>query len=243
VAIAFFDLDRTLIAANSGVLWLKSELRLGRISRLQAALASLWVARYHLGFVGMEHGIRRAIGSLAGSAEGELQERTTAFYESEVRSLVRPGARRALEAHRLAGDKLVLLTSSSRYMSELVARDLLLDEVLCNHFEVDPHGNYTGKPQGQLCFGPGKLTHAEACAQKLGADLSQCAFYTDSYSDLPVLAVVGRPVAVNPDFRLRRAALQRGWEVVDWGMPEPSGVQLVGAPARAGGGGLEPPLS
>jgi phosphoserine phosphatase len=159
-------------------------------------------------------------------------ERTTAFYEEQVRPLYRPGALRALEEHRGAGDRLVLLTSSSGYLSELVARDLRLDAILCNRFEVDPQGLHTGRPLGEVCFGPGKRTHAERYSQEAGVPLSACAFYTDSYSDLSVMQVVGRPVAVHPDYRLRREALRRGWPVVDWGVPG-AGASVSEKPAPA----------
>ncbi|MGB9880172.1 MAG: HAD family hydrolase, partial [Anaerolineae bacterium] len=36
---------------------------------------------------------------------------------------------------------------------------------------------------------------------------------TDSHSDLPLLELVGHPVAVNPDPRLKRVAQKRGWPV------------------------------
>lgn len=219
VAIAFFDLDRTLIAGNSAVLWLRSEVRLGNISRVKGALASLWVARYHLGFAGKGDGLRHAISMLTGSEESHLRERSATFYETHVRGLYRPGAREALDAHRREGHKLVLLTSSSAYIAEQVAKDLELDAVLCNRFEVDETGLYTGRPLGELCYGDGKLSHALGYAHANGADLSDCAFYTDSYADIPVMREVGRPVAVNPDMRLRREALARGWEIVDWGVP------------------------
>lgn len=221
MAIAYFDFDRTLIAANSGVLWLRSELRLGYISPLKALAATLWVARYHLGFAGGGEGLKHAVATLAGHKEAEMRDRTIRFYDAHVRGLYRPGARRAVDAHRQAGDKLVLLTSTSFYIAELVAKDLSLDAVLCNRFEVDDTGLYTGKPLGDLCYGVGKLTHALAYAKSQGVELSECSFYTDSFADLPVMAKVGRPVAVNPDGRLRRIASTRGWEIVDWGAPEP----------------------
>ena len=102
-------------------------------------------------------------------------------------------------------------------MCDLVARDLAIDDALCNTFEVDASGNHTGRAGGPLCYGAGKLTLAEQYAGRNGESLAGSAFYTDSYSDLPTLAAVGRPVAVNPDLRLRGAALRRGWPVVDWG--------------------------
>ncbi|MDC0715069.1 HAD-IB family hydrolase [Stigmatella sp. ncwal1] len=227
MSVAFFDLDKTLLAANSASLWIRRELALGHITRWQAFRASLWMARYHLGFVSMQDALRAAIGQLAGTEVRPIQERTTAFYEEQVRPLYRPGALRALEEHRSAGDRLVLLTSSTGYLSELVARDLRLDAILCNRFEVNADGLHTGKPLGVVCFGEGKRTCAEDYAREVGARLSSCSFYTDSYSDLPVMEVVGKPVAVHPDQRLRREALRRGWPVVDWGVPR-AGASLEG---------------
>ncbi len=219
MSIAYFDFDRTLIATNSGALWVRRELRHGHITPLQAVRAGAWLLRYQLGFAALEDAVKRAIASLIGSKERDLRERTALFYESQIRPLYRPGARRALDDHRRAGDRLVLLTSSSLYLSELVARELRLDAVLCNRFEVDEGGLHTGRTVGTLCFGRGKLQHAQEFAKEQGVRLSDCAFYTDSFADLPVLEAVGRPVAVNPDRRLRRLALKRGWETVDWGKP------------------------
>lgn len=219
MTIAFFDLDKTLLAVNSATLWMRQELALGHITRWQALRASAHLMRYHLGVASLREALLEAIASLEGSAQRHMRERTTGFYRTHVRSQFRPGALRALEEHRAAGEKLVLLTSSSDYLSELVAEELRLDAVLCNRFEVDAAGVHTGRPLGEVCFGEGKRLHAEAYASRAGVALSACAFYTDSYSDLPVMQVVGRPVAVHPDHRLRREALRRGWPVVDWGVP------------------------
>lgn len=217
VAIAFFDLDKTLLAVNSGSLWVRREFRLGYLGYAKALRATLWIARYHLGFAQLEDMVAEAIAELAGTRAADIQARTDEFYEQEVRALLRTGARAALEEHRGRHDKLVLLTSSSHYLSAHVQRDLSLDDVLCNRFEVDAQGRHTGKPLGRICFGQGKVSYAEQYAQSHGQRLADCYFYTDSFSDLPVLELVGHPVAVNPDPRLRRTAVKRGWAVQDWG--------------------------
>ena len=154
---------------------------------------------------------------LEAELEQALRQRTRAFYETEVRMLYRTGARPALERHRARGDAIVLLTASSLYLSELVAEELGMDDVLCNRFEVDETGAHTGRPVGTLCFGAGKLGYAEAYARDRAVSLADCWFYTDSFSDLPVLERVGHPVLVNPDPRLRRVAERRGWPVEWWG--------------------------
>ena len=235
MTIAFFDLDKTLLAVNSASLWVRRELALGHITRVQALKASLMLARYHMGFAPMQEALVEAASHmLKGTGERPLRERTGHFYTERVRSQYRPGGRRVLAEHRAAGEQLVLLTSSSGYLSELVAEDLGLDAVLCNRLEVDAEGLYTGRPLGEVCFGVGKRVHAEAYAARAGVPLSACAFYTDSYSDLPVMEVVGRPVAVHPDRRLRREALRRGWPVVDWGVPEAADPDPSGGAAPGG---------
>lgn len=225
-AIAFFDFDETLIVGNSGNLWIRRELKAGHISSWQFLRAAVWMARYKLGWASMDDALRTAIGSLQGVPEQELRARTRAFYAEEVRMLYRTGARPALERHRARGDSIVLLTASSIYLSELVADELGLDDVLCNRFEIDGDGLHTGRSVGTLCFGAGKLPHAEAYALARGVSLEACFFYTDSYSDLPVLERVGHPVVVNPDPRLRAEAERRSWPIEWWGdaavQPTPS---------------------
>jgi HAD superfamily hydrolase (TIGR01490 family) len=215
-SIAFFDLDKTLISRNSATLWIRFELAAGRVTRWQALHALTYVVRYSLGAADMSDAIRRSVASLAGQPEAELRERARLFYEQLIPPLYRPGAAAAIAAHRAGGDRLVLLTSSSIYMSEMVCRDLRLDDYLCNRLEVDAGGCYTGRPLEPLCFGAGKVELAARYAAERGFDLRDAAFYTDSASDLPMLEAVGRPVAVHPDPRLRRLAKQRGWAVVDW---------------------------
>lgn len=215
--LAFFDLDRTILSVNSGTLWVRREVALGHLSKRQALRAMGWLARYHFGFASAEALVEEAVTHLVGTSSAALQERTVRFFHEEVRGTYRPGALQAIEQHRRDGSRLVMLTSSTNYLSRLVAEELRFDGVLCNHLEVDAQGIHTGQVTGGVCFGPGKLPHAQAEADRHGVPLRDATFYTDSYSDLTVLEAVARPVAVNPDPRLRRHAQRRGWRVLDWG--------------------------
>jgi HAD superfamily hydrolase (TIGR01490 family) len=217
--IAFFDFDRTLIAINSAPLWVKSELKLGHLSKWDAMKASLWIMQYHLGFAEMDTVVREIIEKMRGWKEVDFSARVSTFYTEQIRTQYRPKAKTVLTEHRHKGEKLVLLSSTSIYMAERIVMELELDDMLCNRFEVDAGGLYTGKPLGEICYGKGKLTMARAYAERHKVDLANCAFYTDSMADSSVLEVVGRPVAVNPDPRLKRLARARGWPVADWGLP------------------------
>lgn len=217
--LAFFDLDRTLLAVNSGTLWVRREMALGNLGKRQAVRALFWLARYQLGFASGEDMVAEAVSQIAGTPEKPLRERTRVFWHAEVRSTFRPGALEMVAQHRQQGDALVMLTSSTNYLSELAVAELAFDSLLCNRLEVGGDGLHTGKVEGRVCFGEGKLAHAQAEAGRRKASLRDAVFYTDSFSDLPVLEAVGLPVAVNPDPRLRRHAQRKRWQIVDWGEP------------------------
>jgi HAD superfamily hydrolase (TIGR01490 family) len=218
MAIAFFDVDKTVLSVNSASLWIRRELRLGHITRVQALRAAIWVGLYGLGFVGSQDLLRHAIKALRGRREREIIDRTLDFWREEVATTIRPGARAAIARHREQGDLCFLLTSSSNYMCAPIADELKMDGFLANRFVVEG-GMFTGEAIEPVCYGPGKVAHAEVCAQKLNVELSKCTFYSDSASDLPMMLAVGTPVVVNPDPRLSRIARKKGWPVEDWGSP------------------------
>jgi HAD superfamily hydrolase (TIGR01490 family) len=217
VAIAFFDLDKTILSVNSGTLWVRREFELGFLKKRHAARAVFWLAKYKLGFAGSEDMIHEAVAHLKGTSSAMLQARTEEFYERLVKHTVRPGALRALADHRARGDQIVLLTSSSNYLSKLVAADLHIEHILCNTLGVDASGLHTGQVVGRACFGEGKLVYAQSSARALNSPLSEAWFYTDSYADVSVMKVVGHPVAIHPDPRLRRWSEKLGHQVLDWG--------------------------
>lgn len=217
MAIAFFDLDKTLLAKNSAALWLMWELRRGRIRLDRVVRATAWLLRYRLGKADLEVPIRASVATLRGVRQDEWARRTQAFYRARVRRGYRLGGLAALEAHRARGDRVVLLSSTHQDLAQLVQADLGLDAVLCNAFATDAAGVFTGELDGTLCFGPGKLVAAQALCTQMGERLADSTFYTDSYSDWPVLAAVGHPVAINPDPALVRAAKRHGWPTHNWG--------------------------
>ncbi len=217
---AFFDLDRTLIAVNSAALWIRYEYAQGRISRGQLAEAVFWFAGYRVGLVEVEVGIRRAAASMRGRVEAEVDAAVQAWFDDAISPTFLVEGREAVEAHRAQGHAVVLLTSSSPYISGLVQKELNLDDVLCTRFEVKD-GVFTGRIVPPVCYGEGKVAAASAWALEAGVDLSRSYFYTDSHSDLPMLDAVGHPRVVNPDPRLARVARKRGWRVLRWARTGP----------------------
>lgn len=218
MSIAFFDLDKTLLADNSAKLWIKDQWQARLISLPQMLHASYWLFKYHLGFTKLDEVIIKWLSTMEGESKAVVCKATEEFFHKTIKSLYRPGALDALEKHKKLGHKVSLLTSSFDGLSDLVHHDLKFDHCLCTRLEVDD-GLYTGKTLGPPCFGRNKIIFAKKLCEQYNTSLDRCTFYTDSASDIPLLKLVGYPVAVNPDPHLRAMAQVNKWQVVNWGRP------------------------
>jgi phosphoserine phosphatase len=78
------------------------------------------------------------------------------------------------------------------------------------------NGHYTGRLVGDLLHGPAKAEAVRALAVREGLELERCAAYSDSANDIPMLSLVGKPCAVNPDRALRAHAREHGWRIRDY---------------------------
>jgi HAD superfamily hydrolase (TIGR01490 family) len=215
ISAAFFDMDRTLIRPNSGTLYIKWLRARGEISRLNMLRALGWMAQYRLSVLDMESVVTRVVADLAGQSEQEMIDKCVEFFLAQVKDTVSPAARAAVEAHRRQGHLLAILSSSTPYVTEPLARHLDIEHVLCTRVTVDD-GRFVGTHVRPACYGPGKVHWAEAFAARHDVDLQRSFFYTDSYSDLPMLKRVGVQRVINPDTRLKRHARRVGWTVEEW---------------------------
>ena len=213
---AFFDMDRTLLDMNSSTLWAMHELRRRRISAKQFGRVMVWNALYHLSLIDIETAYTEALAHYQGRLYDELQDETRRWFHEDVAHHLRPGAERALRDHRAQGHPLVLLTSASSFAAR-AARDVWgMDDFLSNEFPTDETGRLDGTFITPLCYGRGKVERAASWAAEHDVDLSTSYFYSDSYSDAPMLRAVGYPRVISPDPRLSREARQRGWPVLQW---------------------------
>ncbi len=212
---AFFDLDLTLLRVNSATLWLKFMWRRGDIGVLQAIRTAGWLAQYRMATLDVSDIARKFMRDVAGDSEQVTQDLVADWYHAEVREHFYEEARALVEDHRRRGHSLVLLTGSSPYLSTMVQEELALDDFLCTRAHV-VDGVFTGDPVEPVCFGEGKVHWATQWAEAHDVDLKSSWFYSDSYTDVPFLKVVGHPVAVNPDPRLRRYALRHKIDILDF---------------------------
>jgi putative phosphoserine phosphatase/1-acylglycerol-3-phosphate O-acyltransferase len=224
--IAFFDLDRTLIAGYS-VLAMAVETARHAAARGQLAQSARLlqdVARQKRHGSGAHYHklVKRLASALSGVAEQTLAELGEKAWSNHVARSLYSEAVALVEAHRAAGDLLVIISAASRYQVEPVARALGIDEVCCTQLAVE-NGRFTGEVIAPLCYGEGKTMAARRVARRHQCSLKNSWFYSDSSADLPLLNRVGRPVAVNPSEKLAIHVRNKGWPQLTFqsrGMPQ-----------------------
>lgn len=208
-------MDRTLVACHTGKLFIQDLRKRGEISFGRALRALGWIARYHFSLIDLEAVTQKVALGLQGWSEHDFEERCRRWVEDEVLPRLLPEGLRKVERHRDEGHMLAILSTSPTYVTRPIAEMLGMHEAISTQLEV-ADGKFTGRVITPTCFGSGKVHWAEAIGRNHSVDLDESWFYTDSYTDMPMLERVGHRVVVNPDPRLRRAAAQRGWVVEDW---------------------------
>ena len=213
-AVAFFDLDRTLIAGYSILAVARETAQQGaRHGRLrQATKVAQAIAKHRIFSSGGNYHrlVKRTSKALTGVSEAALREIGEQAYRKHLAKSLYREAVALVEAHRAAGHKLAIISAASRYQIEPVARVLGIDEIHCTRLEV-VDGRFTGQVIAPMCFGEGKVLAAQRSARKHKATMDNCWFYSDSSDDLPLLRKVGHPVAVNPSDKLGAHARTKQW--------------------------------
>lgn len=224
-AVAFFDLDRTLIAGYS-ILALAQEtatqgVRRGKLGQSAQVVRDILKHKVYSSGSNYHRLVRRISRTLTGVSETTLSTLGEQAYRKHLAKTLYREAIALVAAHRAAGHKLVIVSAASRYQIEPIARVLGIEEICCTRLEV-VDGRFTGKVIAPLCFGEGKLLAARRSAGLHKAAMKHCWFYSDSSDDLPLLRKVGHPVAVNPTDKLATHAREGKWPQLQFstrGMP------------------------
>lgn len=119
-----------------------------------------------------------------------------------------------VRSHQDADRPVFIVSAAGDGIVQLLAVVLDMDGGIGTRYEVDARGRFTGRLDGGLVYGPGKVPHIERFASAHDIDLEQSWAYSDSASDLPMLELVAHPVVVNPDSELTQIARERGWRVM-----------------------------
>lgn len=216
---AFFDVDNTLIQGASIILLArglaKHKFFTGR------DLAGMAWTQLKFRVSGRENaddvaaGREKALSFIEGRTVTELMQLSEEVVDGSMLDRVWPGTRALVQMHLDAGQQVWLVTATPVELARVIATRLGLTGALGTVAE-DVDGVYTGRLLGDILHGPGKAHAVSGLAESEGFDLSRCYAYSDSFNDMPMLTMVGHPVAINPDSKLRKYASENGWSIKDF---------------------------
>lgn len=214
-AAAFFDLDRTLIAGASTfvfgwVAWRRGLVGTGQLLSDAASAISFQLTG------GTDDQTDQVRDRILEAVKGHHREELTSLNDDILPRLlgsVRPETRQVVERHHAADRDTFIVSASPIEIVGPLASALGMTGAIATESEV-VDGVYTGRLLSEFCYGAGKVNRVRQLAEERGYDLRLCYAYSDSKSDLPLLELVGHPVAVNPDGVLRKIARSRNWPIV-----------------------------
>ncbi len=222
--VALFDVDGVVLRGKALNHFARYLVARGE-AKPALAMRGAWYALGHrLGWLDGGTVLRRVAGAyLAGRRAAELARQGEEWFVERGAAAIYREAAELVSDHRRAGTPVVLLSGGMDFLVAPVARALGAVRWAAVEPEVQD-GVLTGRLREPLCIDDGKVYWASAVARELGVRLDECTFYTDDVGDLALLELVGEPVAVNPDPRLRREAGRRGWRVLDLAAPGERGI-------------------
>jgi len=224
---AVFDLDRTLLAGASGPVISDALRRVGLLPERRAPGEDLLFSLFNL--VGENRPsmfLTRQGARMARGWDRATAQRAGELAADTLVQRVQPYARVLIDEHHEAGRLVVLATTTPYDAVRPLADRLGIDAVVATTYGVRD-GRYTGTIEGEFIWGRAKARAVRAWAESEQVDLGDSYAYTDSWYDVPLLSMVGHPVAVNPDPRLRLVAVARRWPVLFLDVP-PGVPKLLG---------------
>ena len=218
---AFFDLDKTIIARSSGLAFGRDLYREGFISK-RVLLRGIAAQFVYLLLGADEQKMEQMREKVLALTKGWERAKIESIIEEVMGEVITPiiykEAADLIEEHKAAGRKVYIVSSSPEEIVSPLGRLLEVDGAIASRAKLDAEGRYAGSLEF-YCYGPSKAEALEALAAETGIDLSRSYAYSDSITDVPMLAAVGHPVAVNPDRGLRKTAMSEGWEILRFERP------------------------
>lgn len=213
--IAFFDLDRTVTKAISGKELVSSAYKKGLMTHTAFARAIYLSLAYRLHLKDPQEIIDDMVSWVKGISEETLTDLCSEVFHRKILPSLYAEAHSEIKIHKEKNAILVILSSSLAPLCRQAAENLGMDDIICSGLEVN-NGCLTGHPLGHLCFGKEKMYRLQAYCEKNNIAASDSWYYGDSISDLDALCAVGNPVCINPDKKLKKEALKRGWKILRW---------------------------
>lgn len=214
MTLAIFDLDHTLLNGDSDYLWGQFLTQHGHVDASTYEKENQrFYDEYVAGTLDIFEFLEFSLAPLSQMEMSELNQLHDQFMDECIRPIITNKSRALIKKHQDAADTLLIITATNLFITGPIAKELGIDNILATDPEMI-NNRYTGKVAGTPCFREGKVERLKDWLKLNGSNLADSCFYSDSHNDLPLLEMVTRPVAVDPDDTLRSHAEMKGWEII-----------------------------
>ena len=208
---AFFDMDKTLINDFSAKKFMTTRLFSGKTTAKEYVTQFATALFFALGNRDFEVLTRVAALGVKGIKESVFVDLGEYVFNEYLQDTIYQESKDLINKHISKGHKVVIISAATSYQIQPIAKALGIKDVYATEMEVK-NKKFTGRIS-EMCWGEGKARAARKFAKKNNIDLSKSYFYTDSYEDLPLLEIVGNPIAINPDQKLSQLAFESNWPI------------------------------
>ncbi|MDH5600491.1 MAG: HAD-IB family hydrolase [Gammaproteobacteria bacterium] len=214
MTLAIFDLDHTLLNGDSDYLWGQFLSKHGHVDARQYEKENQrFYDEYVAGTLDIFEFLEFSLAPLSQMEMNELSRLHQQFMDEYIQPIITNKSRALIQKHTDNGDSLLIITATNLFITGPIAKELGIEHILATEPEII-NNRYTGKVSGTPCFREGKVERLKDWLKETGGNLANSCFYSDSHNDLPLLEMVTKPVAVDPDDTLRTHAEMKGWEIM-----------------------------
>jgi HAD superfamily hydrolase (TIGR01490 family) len=215
LALAIFDLDETLIAADSDHAWGEFVADKGLVDAEEHRRTNqAFFSDYKRGTLDIDAYMRFSCQVLAQHDMDVLGSLRAEFMDQYIKPMLLPKAMALVETHRKRGDCLMVVTATIDFITSPIVELFGIEHLIAPIPEIR-NGRYTGEIVGIPSFREGKVVRINAWLSEHGQTLEGSYCYSDSRNDLPMLELVENPHVVDPDPELLRIAKERAWPVLN----------------------------
>lgn len=214
MALALFDLDKTLLDGDSDFEWGQFLVSKKLVNEKEYAEANnYFYEQYQRGSLNIVEYSAFSFKPLSIRSKEELAELHKEYMQTIVIPMIRTKSQATIDQHHAQGDTSIIITATNSFITKPIADYFGIQHLIATEPKIID-GNYTTEIEGTPCFQGGKVTRLNQWMEKNNKSLEGSYFYSDSINDLPLLEVVDTPIVVDPDEQLGSTATERGWSVI-----------------------------
>ena len=212
--LTIFDLDETLIAADSDHEWGQFVIDKGLVdAQKHKKKNDDFYEQYKAGQLDIDEYLQFSCSILTQYSIEDLHRFRSEFVAQRILPIILDKAQDLVKKHRELGDTLLVITSTIEFVTRPIVDEFGIDILIAPDPEIVSN-RYTGRIVGVPSFAAGKVTRLEQWLANRQDSLEGSSFYSDSHNDLPLLRLVDNPVAVDPDPILRGKAEENQWPII-----------------------------